>query len=129
MGGDTVSGPSRESSNPGDESEHPDGGQQTEWTAEIPVRHPGDELRTDRGSTSSLQKPRALADGMVEMKQVGSCEHCSKGGALEMVEVTEVGKSAPVVHLYLCGRCAVMPNSVWRRRYQPVPVGAGPCPS
>jgi hypothetical protein len=71
-----------------------------------------------------LQKPDGFADVMFRMKQVGSCEHCSKGGALETIEVTEVGKSAPVLQLHLCGRCAAMPNSVWRRRYQPVPVGA-----
>jgi hypothetical protein len=65
---------------------------------------------------------------MVKMKRIGSCEHCSKGGALETIEVTEVGKSGPVVRLYLCARCASMPNSVWRRRYQPVPLGATPQP-
>jgi hypothetical protein len=54
------------------------------------------------------------------MKTIGTCEHCSKGGALETVEVTKLGTSAPVVSLHLCRRCAVQPNAVWRRRYQPV---------
>jgi hypothetical protein len=54
------------------------------------------------------------------MKTVGTCEHCSKGGALKAIEVTELGRSAPVVTLRLCGRCAVQPTAVWRRRYKPV---------
>jgi hypothetical protein len=54
------------------------------------------------------------------MKQVGRCEQCSKAGVLEIVEVTEVGGSAGIVHLHLCSRCAVVPSAVWRRRYQPV---------
>jgi len=54
------------------------------------------------------------------MKSVGTCEQCSKGGALETVEVAELGTSAPVVSLNLCRRCAVQPNAVWRRRYEPV---------
>ena len=54
------------------------------------------------------------------MRSVGTCEHCSKGGALETIEVTELGTSAPVVILHLCHRCAVQPNAVWRRRYEPV---------
>ncbi|HXF31105.1 MAG TPA: hypothetical protein VN522_06255 [Solirubrobacterales bacterium] len=54
------------------------------------------------------------------MKHVGICEHCSKGGALETVEVTEVGKAGPVIQLHLCARCAAVPSAVWRRRYQPV---------
>jgi protein-arginine kinase activator protein McsA len=62
------------------------------------------------------------------MKQVGICEHCSKAGALETVEVTEVGKSSPVIQLRLCARCAVEPNAVWRRRYQPVQAAAGRSP-
>jgi hypothetical protein len=62
------------------------------------------------------------------MKTIGSCEQCSKGGALQMVEVTELGTSAPVVNLHLCGRCAVQPNAVWRRRYKPVD-SATRCPS
>jgi hypothetical protein len=62
-----------------------------------------------------------------EMKQLGSCEHCSKGGALETVQVTPVGKSAPVVDLHLCGRCAEVPSAVWRRRYQPVGETVGAC--
>jgi hypothetical protein len=56
----------------------------------------------------------------MSMKTVGTCEQCSKGGALESVEVTELGTSTPVVNLYLCRRCAVQPNAVWRRRYKPV---------
>jgi hypothetical protein len=59
------------------------------------------------------------------MAHVGCCEQCSKGGALETVEVTEVGKSAPIVHLHLCARCAAVPSAVWRRRYQPVALAAG----
>jgi hypothetical protein len=54
------------------------------------------------------------------MKTIGTCAHCSKGGALQTVEVTELGTSAPVVSLQLCGRCAVEPNAVWRRHYKPV---------
>jgi hypothetical protein len=54
------------------------------------------------------------------MKTVGTCEHCSKGGMLETVEVTELGTSEPVVNLHLCRRCAAQPNAVWRRRYKPV---------
>jgi hypothetical protein len=54
------------------------------------------------------------------MKTIGTCEQCSKGGALQTVEVTEIGASAPVVNLLLCRRCAVQPNAVWRRRYEPV---------
>jgi hypothetical protein len=54
------------------------------------------------------------------MKSLGTCEHCSKGGALQTVEVTALGTSAPVVSLHLCGRCAEQPNAVWRRHYQPV---------
>ena len=64
-----------------------------------------------------------------EMRHVGSCEQCSKGGALETVEVTEVGKSGPIVELHLCARCAEVPSAVWRRRYQPVAVKAGNCSS
>jgi protein-arginine kinase activator protein McsA len=56
----------------------------------------------------------------MSMKSVGICEQCSKGGALETIEVTKVGTSAPVVNLLLCRRCAVQPNAVWRRRYKPV---------
>jgi hypothetical protein len=56
------------------------------------------------------------------MKTIGTCDHCSKGGTLETLEVTERGASAPVVRLQLCRRCATQPNAVWRRRYQPVPV-------
>jgi hypothetical protein len=54
------------------------------------------------------------------MKTVGTCDQCSKGGALQSVEVTERGTSTPVVNLHLCRRCAVQPNAVWRRRYKPV---------
>jgi hypothetical protein len=54
------------------------------------------------------------------MKTVGTCDQCCKGGALESVEVTELGTSEPVVNLHLCRRCAVQPNAVWRRRYKPV---------
>jgi hypothetical protein len=58
------------------------------------------------------------------MRHLGRCDQCSKGGALETVEVTELGKSGPVVELHLCGRCAVVPSAVWRRRYEPVAVQA-----
>jgi hypothetical protein len=58
------------------------------------------------------------------MRHVGSCEHCSKGGALETVEVTEVGKSGPILDLHLCARCATVPSAVWRRRYQPIAAGS-----
>ena len=59
------------------------------------------------------------------MRLVGCCEQCSKGGALETVEVTEIGKSGPIVQLQLCARCAEVPSAVWRRRYEPVVVQAG----
>jgi hypothetical protein len=62
------------------------------------------------------------------MKTVGTCEQCSKGGALQTVEVTELGTSEPVLDLQLCRRCAVQPNAVWRRRYKPVD-SAEHCPS
>jgi hypothetical protein len=65
----------------------------------------------------------------MSMKTVGSCEHCSKGGALQTVEVTELDASAPVVSLHLCGRCATQPNAVWRRRYKPVSNAAATWPS
>ena len=56
---------------------------------------------------------------------MGCCENCCKGGALDTVQVTEVGKSAPIVQLRLCARCAEVPSAVWRRRYQPLAVQAG----
>ena len=55
------------------------------------------------------------------MKQVGSCEHCSRTGVLETIEVTRVDKTSSVVSLRLCERCTTVPSATWRRRYQPVP--------
>jgi hypothetical protein len=54
------------------------------------------------------------------MKQVGSCEHCSKTGVLETIEVTRIGTTSSVVSLRLCERCITVPSATWRRQYQPV---------
>jgi hypothetical protein len=54
------------------------------------------------------------------MKSLGTCDHCCKGGALETIEVTELGTPESVLSLRLCQRCAAQPNAVWRRRYKPV---------
>jgi hypothetical protein len=58
------------------------------------------------------------------VKEKGSCESCSKGGYLEIIEVTALDTTAPALRLHLCRRCATAPNAVWRRRYQPVPTAA-----
>jgi hypothetical protein len=61
----------------------------------------------------------------MSMKTIGTCEQCSKGGTVEMVEVAAIGDSGPVVRLHLCHRCATQPNAVWRRRFQPFRQAAG----
>jgi hypothetical protein len=58
---------------------------------------------------------------MARMKVTGSCDHCSRTGVLETVDVTRVGTTEPVVRLRLCGRCTSVPTATWRLRYQPVP--------
>ena len=60
------------------------------------------------------------------MKVKGRCENCSSGGVLEVIEVTRIDTTAPVLQLRLCRRCLTVPSAVWRRRYQPVrqPVAA-----
>jgi hypothetical protein len=59
-------------------------------------------------------------------KEKGRCESCSKGGGIEVVEVTRLDATGPVIRLRLCQRCATTPNAVWRRRFQPVRGAAEP---
>jgi hypothetical protein len=58
---------------------------------------------------------------MARMKEAGHCDHCSRTGVLETVEVTRVGTTEPVLRLRLCTRCTSVPTATWRLRYQPVP--------
>jgi hypothetical protein len=59
------------------------------------------------------------------MKEIGRCDQCSISGVLRTIEVVPTGTPGPVVRLRLCTRCATVPSSTWRRRYEPAPgVGA-----
>ena len=57
---------------------------------------------------------------MTHTKVKGRCENCSTGGVLEVVEVTRLDTTDPVLQLCLCTRCITVPSAVWRRRYQPI---------
>jgi hypothetical protein len=57
---------------------------------------------------------------MTNAKVKGSCENCSAGGVLEVVEVTKLDTTARPLQLRLCRRCATVPSAIWRRQYQPV---------
>jgi hypothetical protein len=60
---------------------------------------------------------------MANKKVKGTCENCSLGGVLEIVEVTKLGATEQPITLRLCKRCATVPSAIWRRRYRPVGQG------